>query len=132
MEQIILKPFRCAQVEMIRRLVQKKYIRVFKYKPGEIYPRPFSAGKTVKKLLTHMLRYIKTVGNAVAIDLHFITAEPSEILGKAVIFAQNTVGRVRFHRLGKLFEPVVYSVQPTVSILKHILGRPIGRINGYL
>ena len=71
MQQVCLEPLGRAQVEVVGRLVEQE--------PREVHARFLPTGETVKRLRAHRGRDVQTVGHAVALVLHVVSAEAAEV-----------------------------------------------------
>ena len=97
MQQVVLKPLGSAQVEVVRRLVEKENIRVLKDEPREIDAGLFTAGEGVERLLTHGGGNIETVCDAVSRGVDIVAAEAAKIVAQAVVLLQKRWRLVVLH-----------------------------------
>ena len=132
MLEIVLKPLRRAEVEVVRRLVKQQYVRLFKDEAREVHPRPLAAGEQVKRLLAHSLRDIQSVCHSVAVGIHVVSAEAGKVGREPVVLRKELVRLVGLHSFGKLVEACAYGVQLAVRVLQNVLGRPSVGIDGDL
>ena len=113
------------QIEVICRLVEQQYVRVFKNKAREVDARFFTAGKAGEQLAAHRGRYIQTVCHAVSVDLHVIAAETAEILAHTVVLLQQRRRLVGLHHLRQLIHSAAETVEMPVRVAQHVLCRPV-------
>ena len=129
---VVLQPLGGAQIQVVRRLVQQKDVRVLEYEPREVDARLFAAGELVELPRAHLGRDVQAVGHAVALPVHVVAAEAAEVVAQAVILVQQRAGRVRGHERLQLTQAVRHGAQPGVRLAQHVLGRPPGGVDGYL
>ena len=79
-EDVVLQPLRGAHVEVVSRLVQQEDVRVLKDEPREVHAGLFAAGEQGKLPLPQLGRDIEAVGHAVALMVHVIAAQATEVV----------------------------------------------------
>ena len=85
-QQVVLKPLGCVQVEVVGRLVQKENVRVLKDEAGKVHAGLFAAGETVEALREHCGSDVQTVCHAAAVGIHVVAAETAKVVLKSVVF----------------------------------------------
>ena len=116
MQQVRLEPLGRAQIEVVGRLVEQEDIRVLQDEPREVHARFFPAGERVKRLHAHLGRDVQTVGDAVALVLHVVSAEAAEVFRQAVVFGQQRGGIVGRHARGQLVHARLHVIEPPVCL----------------